>query len=248
MAPWSHVGGRLLCVSLSSAADCLMLNIMKCKVLRFHWVNVPYIVEAVPVPRPSPTTHVPAVTQHAQTMPIVTRPYNHIPDCDCMGGVKRTYMWQSPVEIKGYSVAYFDRITVFEVPFRWTSIKGGAHMCFEDAWTSNESMKSIWATPLTEVDTVLRRQHCDRNMQRNNLWFLQGTATYTFGGIGQNRGKWRLARNWTRSLWPELSVLGPPITTGQPQSLTWTVCQCSDHLWLLGHYQPPQSLIFTALI
>ena len=26
-------------------------------------------------------------------------------------------MWQSHVEIKGYSVAYFDRITVFEAPY-----------------------------------------------------------------------------------------------------------------------------------
>ena len=28
------------------------------------------------------------------------------------------YMWQSCVEIKGYSVAYFDRIAAFEVPYR----------------------------------------------------------------------------------------------------------------------------------
>ena len=42
--------------------------------------------------------------------------------------VKLMYVWQSCVEIEDYSVAYFDRITVFEVPYRWTSIKGGAHM------------------------------------------------------------------------------------------------------------------------
>ena len=29
-----------------------------------------------------------------------------------------SYMWQSRVEIEGYSVAYFDRITMFEVPYR----------------------------------------------------------------------------------------------------------------------------------
>ena len=28
------------------------------------------------------------------------------------------YMWQSHVENEGYSVAYFDCITVFEVPYR----------------------------------------------------------------------------------------------------------------------------------
>ena len=55
------------------------------------------------------------------------------------------------VEIKGYFVAYFDRIAVFEVLYLWTSIKGGAHMCFVDAWISNESTKRIWAPPLKEV-------------------------------------------------------------------------------------------------
>ena len=39
-------------------------------------------------------------------------------------------MWQSCVEIKGYSVAYFDHIAVFEAPYRWTSVKGGAYMHF----------------------------------------------------------------------------------------------------------------------
>ena len=36
-------------------------------------------------------------------------------------------MWQFCVEIEGYSVVYFDCIAAFEAPFRWTSIKGGAH-------------------------------------------------------------------------------------------------------------------------
>ena len=31
--------------------------------------------------------------------------------------VKR-YMWQSRVEIEGYSVAYFDRLAAFEAPYR----------------------------------------------------------------------------------------------------------------------------------
>ena len=62
-----------------------------------------------------------------------------------------TYMWQSRVEIEGYSVVYFDRIAAFEAPYRWTSVKGGAHMHFVDAWISNESMKRVWAPLLTEV-------------------------------------------------------------------------------------------------
>ena len=61
------------------------------------------------------------------------------------------YMWQSRVEIEDYSVAYFDRITVFEAPYRWTSVKGGAHTRFVDAWIANESTKRVWAPPLTEV-------------------------------------------------------------------------------------------------
>ena len=36
-------------------------------------------------------------------------------------------MWQSQVEIEHYSVAYFARITAFEVLQRETSIKGGVH-------------------------------------------------------------------------------------------------------------------------
>ena len=34
-----------------------------------------------------------------------------------------SYMWQSHVEIEGYSVVYFDCIPA---PYRWSSIKGGA--------------------------------------------------------------------------------------------------------------------------
>ena len=72
-------------------------------------------------------------------------------------------MWQSRVEIEDYSIAYFDQIAVFEVPYRWTSVKGGAHMCFidsldihtstrfVDAWIANDSTKRVWAPPLTEV-------------------------------------------------------------------------------------------------
>ena len=36
------------------------------------------------------------------------------------------------VEIEGYSVAYFDRIAVFEALCCWISIMDGAHTCFVD--------------------------------------------------------------------------------------------------------------------
>ena len=50
-----------------------------------------------------------------------------------------SYMWQSRVKIEGFSVAYFDHIAAFKALYRWTSVKGGAHTCFLDAWISNES-------------------------------------------------------------------------------------------------------------
>ena len=37
-------------------------------------------------------------------------------------------MWQSQVEIEHYSVAYFDRIAVFEALKHSTSVTGGAHI------------------------------------------------------------------------------------------------------------------------
>ena len=42
-------------------------------------------------------------------------------------------MWQSHVEIEGYSIAYFDRIAAFEVPYRWTFVKDRAYMRFVDS-------------------------------------------------------------------------------------------------------------------
>ena len=55
------------------------------------------------------------------------------------------YVWQFHVEIEGYSVAYFDHITVFEAPYRWTSVKGGAHMPYLCIY------KARWAPPLMEL-------------------------------------------------------------------------------------------------
>ena len=60
-------------------------------------------------------------------------------------------MWQSRVEIEDYSVTYFDRIVAFEAPYRWTSAKGGVHMCSIDSLDVYASMKRVWAPPLAEV-------------------------------------------------------------------------------------------------
>ena len=40
------------------------------------------------------------------------------------------HMWQSCVDIEGYSVTYFDRIAP---TYRSTSVQGRAHLCFVDA-------------------------------------------------------------------------------------------------------------------
>ena len=60
------------------------------------------------------------------------------------------YMWQSRVEIEGYSVSNFDHIAAFKAPYCWTSIKGRAYTRFVDAWISNKSTKRISAPPLME--------------------------------------------------------------------------------------------------
>ena len=60
-------------------------------------------------------------------------------------------MWQSRVEIEGYSVAYFDHIAAFDVPYLWTSIKGGAYKRSVDLWDVHASTYHVWAPPLTEV-------------------------------------------------------------------------------------------------
>ena len=91
------------------------------------------------------------------------------------------HLWRSHVEIEGYSVAYFDHIAVFEAPYLWTSVKGGARTCFIDAWISNKSTKCIWAPPFSNM--ALWRQRSNQNTQRNNLRFLHGTATILLSSI-----------------------------------------------------------------
>ena len=52
-------------------------------------------------------------------------------------------MWQSRVEIKGYSIVYIDCIAAFKVPYCRTSVKGGAHMRFVDSLNIHAFMKHI---------------------------------------------------------------------------------------------------------
>ena len=61
------------------------------------------------------------------------------------------HMWKSRVEIEGYSVPYFDHIATFEALYRWTSVKGGAHMRFVDWLDIHVSTLHVWVPPLTEV-------------------------------------------------------------------------------------------------
>ena len=52
-------------------------------------------------------------------------------------------MWQSRVEIEGYSFTYFDRIAAFEALYRWTPVKGGAHIHYIGLLDIHASMKRI---------------------------------------------------------------------------------------------------------
>ena len=45
------------------------------------------------------------------------RPRQKLSATVCMNDYPGAYMWQSRVEIEGYSVVYFNRIAAFEVPY-----------------------------------------------------------------------------------------------------------------------------------
>ena len=47
----------------------------------------------------------------------------------CMYVCMYVQMWQSHVEIKDYSVMYFDCIPTFKMPYCQIFIKGGARVC-----------------------------------------------------------------------------------------------------------------------
>ena len=88
-----------------------------------------------------------------------------------------SHVWQSCVEIEGYSIPYFDRIAAFEVLYHWTSVKGEARMRFIDLLDIHASMKHVWALLLMEVQRY-SASNTAMWLQRNNLWFLRRTVTY----------------------------------------------------------------------
>ena len=45
--------------------------------------------------------------------------------CSCYLEGFYLYMWQSRVEMEGYSNVYFDCIAMFEAPYRWTAVRVG---------------------------------------------------------------------------------------------------------------------------
>ena len=80
-------------------------------------------------------------------------------------------MWQSRVEIEDHSVAYFNRNAVFEVPYRWTSIKGGAYMHFIAAWIANESTKCISHALNKKCSAIQRFEPSDMIEIHNGIIF-----------------------------------------------------------------------------
>ena len=63
------------------------------------------------------------------------------------------FMWQSWIEIT--PLTCFDHITVFEVQYCWTSVKGGAHLhvclCTYQNLVPLLSTCSVWALPLIDI-------------------------------------------------------------------------------------------------
>ena len=55
------------------------------------------------------------------------------------------YIWQFHVEIVEYSFACFDCTAMFKVLYCWTSINGGFHMCFIDAWITTKLARMSFA-------------------------------------------------------------------------------------------------------
>ena len=68
-------------------------------------------------------------------------------------------MWQSWVEIEHYFVAQFDHVTVFKAPWRKTSVKGGAHVCSEDAYKYLISLRSHMSPALNGSSALQCFEH-----------------------------------------------------------------------------------------
>ena len=106
-------------------------------------------------------------------------------------------MWQSHVDIEGYSIMYFDRIAAFETAYRWTSIMGGAHIDFIDSLDTHASTKHIWAPPLMEahMSSALNGSSAIRRFKHSNTIKICNGITFDFYTglprmLGYCLGKW----------------------------------------------------------
>ena len=87
-------------------------------------------------------------------------------------------MWKS----KDYSVAYFECITAFKVPYiTELSLRVGAHMCIHRCTRYLFIYGRHESPPLTDRLAIWRFE-CVQNIQRINFQFLHGTVIFiTFG-------------------------------------------------------------------
>ena len=69
---------------------------------------------------------------HVLSIAAVSMHYVYMPILVCVGTSAQIHMWQSLVEVKHYSIAYFDCITTFKVLWHRTSVKDGVHACCID--------------------------------------------------------------------------------------------------------------------
>ena len=55
---------------------------------------------------------------HTNSMQIIGASVSEPRTNELNGGISFIYMWQSHVEVEGYSIAYFDCIAVFDLLYR----------------------------------------------------------------------------------------------------------------------------------
>ena len=89
------------------------------------------------------------------------------------------HMWQSRVEIKYYSIAYFDCVTAFKAPYLWTSVKGGAQTCCVNAASIDAITHRVWAPPLRQTVQYPVISDGLMNKQAINLWSWVHGVRYT---------------------------------------------------------------------
>ena len=84
---------------------------------------------------------------------------------------EQIYMWQSRLEIEGYSVVYFEHITAFEAQYCLTSIKGMAHTRFVDLLDIHASTKHV-RSPTLNRSSAIRHFKCSNAIEiRNRITF-----------------------------------------------------------------------------